>query len=72
MMSSAVLGHRKGLGSSFQRSAHTSMASMRASTLVKVPRRSRRSVSCLNHPSTRLSQEEEVGVKWRCHRFVLG
>ena len=45
---------------------------MRSLTLVNTPRRRRRSVSCLNQPSTRFSHDELVGVKCRCHRARLG
>ena len=38
-------------------------AVLRSATLLKVPRRSRLSVSSLNQRSMRLSQELEVGVK---------
>src|SRR6266487_2506224 len=62
MISSAVLRQTKGLGSSFQCSAHNSIASLSASTLENTPWRRRRSVRSLNQPSTRLSQELEVGV----------
>ena len=48
------------------------MASMSWSSELNVPRRSRRSVSNENQPSTRLSHEELVGVKCRCHRSRLG
>ena len=62
MMSSAVAFQMKGLGSVFQCVAQVVMASERSLTLVKVPRRNRRSVSSLNHRSIRLSQELDVGV----------
>ena len=57
MISSAVLCQTKGFGSSFQCSAHISIASTRSGTEVNTPRRSRRSVSSLNQRSTRLSHE---------------
>ncbi len=72
MISSAVLCQMKGLGASFQRSAHSSIASMSAPTRLKVPRRSRRSVSRWNQPSTRFSHDDDVGVTCRCHRCRLG
>src|SRR5674476_287747 len=45
------------------------MASMSLGTLVKTPRRSRLSVSSLNHRSMRFTQELDVGVKCRCQRL---
>ena len=39
---------------------------------MNTPRRSRRSVSSLNQRSTRLSHDEQVGVKCRCQRARLG
>lgn len=72
MISGVVLYQTKGWRWWFQCSAQVSMAPIRSSTLVKTPRRSRRSVSCLNQPSARLTHDEEVGVKWRCQRALLG
>jgi hypothetical protein len=46
--------------------------SLSASTLENTPWRRRRSVRSLNQPSTRLSQELEVGVKWGCQRARFG
>ena len=66
----AVLCQTIGWGSSLQCSVHSSMASTRAGTLAKLPRRSRRSVSSLNQRSTRFSHDELVGVKCRCHRAL--
>ncbi len=63
MISSAAACHSSGVGSVFQWPTHVSIASIRAGTLVNVPRRRRRSVSSLNHLSIRLSQELLVGVK---------
>ena len=57
MISWAGLCQTKGFGSWFQRSTQISIASMRAGTLEKAPRRSRRSVISLNYCSTRLSHE---------------
>lgn len=65
MISSAVLVHTNGFGSSFQCSVHISSASMSSSTLVKRPRRRRLSVSSLNHRSTRFNHDDEVGMKCR-------
>jgi hypothetical protein len=44
------------------------MAACRSTTPVKEPRRSRRQVSAEKKPSTALSQEAEVGVKWKIQR----
>ncbi len=63
MMSSAVAFQMNGLGSVFQCSAQVVIAVARSLTLVKTPRRRRRSVSSLNQRSIRLSQELDVGVK---------
>ncbi len=57
----AVAFQTNGVGSVFQCSAQTVMASVRSATLVNRPRRSRLSVNSLNHRSTRFSQDEEVG-----------
>src|SRR6476620_9507936 len=70
-MSSAVAFQTNGLGSLFQCSAQTVMAWVRLSTEVNTPRRRRLSVNSLNHRSTRLSQELEVGMKCRCQRRRL-
>src|SRR5437764_265825 len=72
MICSAVLCQTKGLGSSFQCDAHTSIASVSAATEVKLALRSRRLVSCANQPSTRFSHDELVGVKCRCQRARFG
>ena len=72
MISSAVLCQTNGLGSLFQWSPQVSMASIRAWTLEKAPRRSRRSVNSLNHRSTRFSHELDVGAKCRCQRALFG
>ena len=72
MMSSAVAFQMKGLGSLFQCSAQTVIALVRSATLVNAPRRRRLSVSSLNHRSTRLVQELEVGVKCSCQRARRG
>ena len=62
MMSSALAFQMKGLGSAFQCWAQVVIAAVRSTTLVKVPWRSRLSVSSSNQRSIRFSQELEVGV----------
>jgi hypothetical protein len=49
MISRAGVRHTNGLGSAFQCNAQRSIAAIRSATLVKTPRRSRLSVSSLNH-----------------------
>ena len=73
MISSAALCQTKGFGSSFHASrSRTRWPSTRTGTLVNTPRFSRRLVSSAKKRSTRLSQEELVGVKWRCQRACGG
>jgi len=62
MISWAVLCQMNGFGFLFQCSVHTSMESMSWSTLVKLSRRRRLSVSSLNQRSMRFSHDDEVGV----------
>jgi hypothetical protein len=64
-ISSADLVQTKGLGFSFVAAMWARIASSSAATLGNTPRRIRRRVSRANQPSTRLSQEAEVGVKCR-------
>ena len=47
---------------------YSSMAETRSATLRNVPRRILLRVIYPNHRSTRLSHEEEVGVKWQWKR----
>jgi hypothetical protein len=44
------------------------MAAWRSATRLKTPRLSRRWVNLAKKPSTALSQEAEVGVKWKWKR----
>ena len=44
------------------------MAAWRSATDRKTPRFNRRLVSLAKNPSTALSHEQEVGVKWNVHR----
>jgi hypothetical protein len=62
---STFLVHTNGLGFSLFRRINSLMANTRSDTLLNTPRRIRLRVISPNHRSTRLSQEEEVGVKWQ-------
>jgi hypothetical protein len=55
----------KGLGS---RSTKRLMVAWRSTTHRKTPRFSRRFASLAKKPSTALSHEQEVGVKWKVKR----
>jgi hypothetical protein len=67
-ISSAVLAQVKGLGLSFQARVQAVMSASSSRTLRWAERRSLRLVSSANQRSTRLSQLELVGVKWRWKR----
>lgn len=58
----------KGLGVLLCSRMYRLMASWRSATDLKVPRRMRRLVMIEKKPSTALSQEAEVGVKWKTQR----
>ena len=55
----------KGLGSALVSARKRLMAACRSTTERKTPRFKRRLVSLAKKPSTALSQEHEVGVKWK-------
>ena len=65
------LGSDKGLGSLLWASMYSWIAAMRSGTEWKTPRRNALSVSSRNQRSTRLSHDDEVGVKWRWNRGCL-
>ena len=67
-MSSAVLVQMNGLGFLFHSVIHLRMSFSSSVTLRCAERRSLRFVSSANQRSTRLSQLELVGVKWRWNR----
>ena len=63
--------HTKGLGSLLWASMYSWMAATRSGTEWKTPRRNALSVSSRNQRSTRLSHDDEVGVKCRWNRGCL-
>src|ERR1700736_4530528 len=60
--------HTKGLGSELVSARKRVMAALRSATDRNTPRRRRRRVSLAKKPSTALSQDAEVGVKWNVQR----
>ena len=66
------LGPDEGLGVLVPVLCPQPMAAVSSLTLPNTPRRSRLSVSRANQRSTRLSQDELVGVKCRCQRACGG
>ena len=58
----------KGLGSLLVSRTKRLMAAWRSTTHRKTPRLSRRLASLAKNPSTALSHEQEVGVKWKVKR----
>ena len=78
-MRSALLVHLNGVGFSFHASRNSSIAVFSCSTLLCEPRLICLVVRMLNQPSTWLSQEEWVGMKWKWnlgllanHRLMVG
>jgi hypothetical protein len=61
MMSSTVLVHTKGFGSSFQCDAHTSIAASSSRVELKLALVNALRVSTENHPSIRFSHDADVG-----------
>src|SRR5262245_5421280 len=59
---------RNGLGSALCSSRNRLMAAWRSASERKTPRISRRLASLAKKPSTALSHEHEVGVKWKVQR----
>src|SRR4029079_8127722 len=70
-MDSAVAVHTYGLGSWLWALMYSWIELTRSGTEWKTPRRNALSVSSLNQRSTRLSHDDEVGVKWRWNRGCL-
>jgi hypothetical protein len=64
MMASGSAVQTNGLGLALVSCRKRLMADWRSAMPVKTPRLSRRRVSLAKKPSTALSQEAEVGVKW--------
>jgi hypothetical protein len=64
MMASGSAVQTNGLGLALVSCRKRLMAAWRSAMPVKTPRLSRRRVSLAKKPSTALSQEVEVGVKW--------
>ena len=65
MMASGSAVQVKGLGLSLVSARNRLMAAWRSTMPLKTPRLSRCRVSLAKKPSTALSQEAEVGVKWK-------
>src|SRR5450631_1475663 len=68
MILSGSAVHVKGLGSSLCSSRNRLMAACRSTIERKTPRFNRRFVSLAKNPSMALSQDAEVGVKWKVQR----
>jgi len=67
-MVSEDLVQTRGFGALMCSRKYRLMASWRSVTDLNVPRRMRRLVMIEKKPSTALSQEAEVGVKWKTQR----
>jgi hypothetical protein len=65
MMASGSAVQVKGLGFSLVSMRYRLMAAWRSTMPLKTPRLSRCRVSLAKNPSTALSQEAEIGVKWK-------
>src|SRR3954447_17182739 len=68
MILSGSAVHVKGFGSALVSARKRLMAAWRSATERKTPRFKRRLDSLAKKPSTALSQEHEVGVKWKTKR----
>src|SRR6202021_1050250 len=68
MILSGLAVHVNGFGSAFVSATKRLMADWRSTTERKTPRFTRRLLSLAKNPSTALSQEHEVGVKWKTKR----
>src|SRR6266478_5906881 len=69
MMASGSAAQMKGFGFSLVSWRKRLMAAWRSTMPLKTPRLSRCRVSLAKKPSTALSQEAEVGVKWKWNRL---
>jgi hypothetical protein len=67
----AVAVHVNGFGSWFRCSIHSLIAALSSATSWKIPRLIRCRVISAKSRSTRLSQEQDVGVKCRMKRLCL-
>src|SRR5271154_5393214 len=65
MILSGLAVHVNGFGSAFVSATKRLIADWRSTTERKTPRFKRRRLSLAKNPSTALSQEHEVGVKWK-------
>src|SRR6476619_5132754 len=72
MILSGSAVHVNGLGSWFVSATKRLMVAWRSTTHRKTPRFSRRLASLAKNPSTALSHEHEVGVKWKVKRVGAG
>src|SRR5215207_898072 len=72
MILSGCAVQRNGLGSWLASSRYRLIAAWRSTTDRKTPRFKRRLVSVAKKVSTALSQEHEVGVKWKVKRGWRG
>ena len=68
MILSGLTVHVNGFGSALVSATKRLMAAWRSTTERKTPRFKRRRLSLAKNPSTALSQEHEVGVKWKTKR----
>ena len=68
MILSGLAVHVKGFGSALVSATKRLMAAWRSTTEWKTPRFNRRRLSLAKKPSTALSHEHEVGVKWNTKR----
>src|SRR4249920_3826334 len=68
MILSGSAVHVKGFGSALVSARKRLMAAWRSTTERKTPRFKRRLDSLAKKPSTALSQQHEVGVKWKTKR----
>src|ERR1700723_2409798 len=68
MILSGLAVHVNGFGSALVSATKRLMAAWRSTTERKTPRFDRRRLSLAKNPSTALSQEHEVGVKWKTKR----
>src|SRR5271168_3883668 len=68
MILSGFAVHVKGFGLSLVSETKRLIAVCRSTTEWKTPRFNRRRLSLAKKPSTALSQEHEVGVKWKMKR----
>ena len=68
IISSGSAVHLKGFGSALCSSTKRLIAACKSTTDTKTPRFNRRFVSLAKKPSTALSQDADIGVKWNVQR----